>query len=121
MFFRHHRTEFEESGNQFTKTASNRSGSNRHRTPRRSNQRRLEMNRQEALRRWAFAMAAILFVALIPVRMHAANGYIQHNLVSDVPLLADFTDSNLVNPWGITFPALWVCNNRTGTFNVYGA
>src|SRR5262245_51476535 len=27
--------------------------------------------------------------------------YVPHNLVSDIPGLADVTDPNLVNPWGI--------------------
>lgn len=30
----------------------------------------------------------------------AQNVYIQHNLTSDVLGLADFTDPNLVDPWG---------------------
>ena len=50
-----------------------------------------------------------------------AAGYVQHNLVSDIPLLAHFTDANMVNPWGaFPLPAIWICNNKTGTFNVYG-
>ena len=48
-------------------------------------------------------------------------GYIQHNLVSDIPLLADFTDPNLVNPWGVAFSPIWMCNNISGTFAVYGS
>ncbi|MBI2817904.1 MAG: TIGR03118 family protein [Acidobacteria bacterium] len=62
----------------------------------------------------------ILFVVLAPIGLHAA-GYFQHNLASDIPLLADFTDPNLVNPWGIAAGPFWICNNRTGTYNVYGA
>ena len=30
-----------------------------------------------------------------------ANSFIQHNLVADQPGVADVTDPNLVNPWGI--------------------
>ena len=30
----------------------------------------------------------------------AADGYLVHNLVSDIPGLADQFDKNLVNPWG---------------------
>jgi uncharacterized protein (TIGR03118 family) len=52
----------------------------------------------------------------------SAQRYIQHNLVSDVPGLAAFTDPNLVNAWGIASSAsgpIWVANNGTGTSTVY--
>ncbi len=62
----------------------------------------------------------VLFLSLIGQRMNAA-GYVQHNLASDVPLLADFTDPNLVNPWGVAISPFWVCNNGTGTFVIQGA
>src|SRR5258706_6838411 len=58
----------------------------------------------------------------MPHVMHAASGYVQHNLVSDVPLLADVTDPNLVNPWGVTATAtspFWVCDERTGLSTLY--
>ena len=48
--------------------------------------------------------------------------YLQHNLVSDVPDLADSTDPNLVNPWGITTDAngsFWIADSRTGISTVY--
>jgi uncharacterized protein (TIGR03118 family) len=48
--------------------------------------------------------------------------YLQHNLVSDVPDLADSIDPNLVNPWGITADAnglFWIADNRTGLSTVY--
>jgi uncharacterized protein (TIGR03118 family) len=48
--------------------------------------------------------------------------YQQHNLVSDVPGLADRVDPNLVNPWGIasgpTTP-FWVADNHTSKSSVY--
>jgi uncharacterized protein (TIGR03118 family) len=50
------------------------------------------------------------------------HGYRQTNLVSDIPGLAQLTDPNLVNPWGLaagpTTP-LWVANNGTGTATLY--
>jgi len=53
----------------------------------------------------------------IPVSKYAV-----HNLVSDVPGLADQTDSNLTNPWGIglnpTGP-FWISNNHSGTSTLY--
>src|SRR5215471_20770914 len=51
-----------------------------------------------------------------------ANAYIQHNLVSDQPGVADFTDPNLVNAWDIATSAtspFWLSANGTGTAPVY--
>ncbi|MEP6814231.1 MAG: TIGR03118 family protein [Marmoricola sp.] len=48
---------------------------------------------------------------------HRGNAFTQRNLVSDIPGLAELTDSNVVNPWGIAFglganaTPLWVNNN----------
>src|SRR5207247_10472083 len=48
--------------------------------------------------------------------------YVQNNLVSDVAGMADVTDPNLVNPWGIasspTGP-FWVADNGAGVSTVY--
>src|SRR5512133_626385 len=57
-------------------------------------------------------------------RAQSDNGpfYQQHNLVSDIPGLADRTDANLVNAWGITHSATspwWVNANGTGLSLVY--
>ena len=78
------------------------------------------MIRFDALRRGIVAAMAVGCMALMGQQGHA-TGYVQRNLTSDVPLLADFTDPSMVNPWGVVFPAIWICNNRTGAFNVYGA
>ena len=49
---------------------------------------------------------AAVFLVLLSTALasHApgANRYTQHNLVSDIPGIADQTDPNLVNPWGIS-------------------
>jgi uncharacterized protein (TIGR03118 family) len=85
---------------------------------------RNDMMPQNFLRPWALLVMTILYLALAPQQMHAAGGYIQRNLVSDVPLLADFTDPNLVNPWGIAISAaspFWLCDNRTGLSTLYTA
>ena len=53
----------------------------------------------------------------------AANAYLQHNLVADQPGIADFTDSSLVNPWGLFTSAaspFWVSDEGTGLATVYG-
>src|SRR5579872_1861879 len=50
------------------------------------------------------------------------NAYLQHNLVADQPGVADFTDPNLVNPWGIYTSAaspFWVSDTGTGLSTVY--
>ncbi|HWC96998.1 MAG TPA: TIGR03118 family protein [Candidatus Sulfopaludibacter sp.] len=50
------------------------------------------------------------------------NAYLQHNLVADQPGIADFTDPNLVNPWGIYTSAtspFWVSEAGTGLSTVY--
>ena len=52
----------------------------------------------------------------------AANNYVQHNLVSDLPGMADHLDPCLINPWGIvatpTSP-FWVSLNGTGLSGIY--
>ncbi len=50
--------------------------------------------------------------------------YLQTNLVSDTPGLAQITDSSLVNPWGVSFSAtspFWVSNQATNTSTLYSA
>src|SRR5262245_19922488 len=51
-----------------------------------------------------------------------SGGYIQTNLVSDVPGLAQTTDQHLANPWGISFSAtgaFWIANNNSGVSTLY--
>jgi uncharacterized protein (TIGR03118 family) len=50
-----------------------------------------------------------------------ANGYLVHNLVSDLANTADHQDPNLVNPWGVGFgpTPYWVGNNGSGTATLY--
>jgi uncharacterized protein (TIGR03118 family) len=65
-------------------------------------------------------------VALAPAAGAAAaqpgNAYHQTNLVSDLPGMAQLTDADLVNPWGLAFsptsPA-WVADNGTGKATLY--
>ncbi len=46
----------------------------------------------------------------------------QTNLVSDIPGLANHTDPNLVNPWGITPTGeFWVSDNGTGVSTLYNS
>jgi uncharacterized protein (TIGR03118 family) len=48
--------------------------------------------------------------------------YFQQNLVSDLPGVADRTDPNLVNPWGLAYgptTPFWIAANHTGVSTVY--
>jgi uncharacterized protein (TIGR03118 family) len=67
-------------------------------------------------------MAAAMLSLVAASAQTGTNAYIQHNLVSDVPGLADVTDPNLVNPWGMSFSAtspFWVSNHGKGNTTVY--
>lgn len=51
-----------------------------------------------------------------------SDGYLQTNLVSDLPGLAQLQDTNLVNPWGISFSAtspFWISDNGSGLSTLY--
>ena len=57
------------------------------------------------------------------VRMRGPSQfYDQHNIVSDIPGLADHTDANVVNAWGLdsgpTTP-WWIADNGTGKTTLY--
>jgi uncharacterized protein (TIGR03118 family) len=68
--------------------------------------------------------AALLSLAVLLGGAHpaAAQFYLQHNLVSDLPGVADLQDDSLVNSWGLVSSAaspFWVSNNGTGTSTLY--
>jgi uncharacterized protein (TIGR03118 family) len=67
---------------------------------------------------------------LIALPIHArakskGSGYAQTNLISDIPGLAEVTDPNLLNPWGLAFfPGLspfWINENNAGFSALYFA
>jgi len=65
---------------------------------------------------------ALALVTVIPSISQAQGGYVQTNLVSDIPGLAKFTDPNLVNAWGMSFSNssfIWVSDNGTGVSTLY--
>jgi len=81
--------------------------------------------RKWALRLWTPALAVSLVVAT-PALLYSApnpgNSFAQHNLVSDLPGMAYFTDPDLVNPWGVSFAPtspFWVSDNGTGLSTLY--
>jgi uncharacterized protein (TIGR03118 family) len=52
----------------------------------------------------------------------SAAGYVQTNLVSDIPGVAPTTDPNLVNPWGLVASSTspwWLSDNGTGLSTLY--
>ncbi|MEO8369384.1 MAG: TIGR03118 family protein [Candidatus Solibacter sp.] len=65
---------------------------------------------------------SILTALAIPTTLLCQNRYLQHNLVSDLPGLADHLDPNLVNPWGIAASStspFWIADNHSGLATVY--
>src|SRR5215469_16464901 len=70
-----------------------------------------------------FLVAWIAVGALWAGALHAqAVGFVQVNLVSDIPGLATITDSQLVNPWGVshsTTSPFWTSNQGTSTATLY--
>src|ERR1035441_9754375 len=64
-----------------------------------------------------YATVLLLTAARLASAATPANGYLVHNLVADQPGIADFTDPNLVNPWGFATSAtspFWVTDGGTG-------
>jgi uncharacterized protein (TIGR03118 family) len=67
-------------------------------------------------------ISMIILSAILLSVVPAAAEYAVTNLVSDVSGLANFTDSQLINPWGITYSPtspFWVSNNGSGLVTLY--
>jgi uncharacterized protein (TIGR03118 family) len=65
-------------------------------------------------------------VAMAAQKAKTVSGFQQTNLVSDIAGLAQVTDPNLVNPWGISFSSaapkgspIWVSDQGTGKSTLY--
>jgi uncharacterized protein (TIGR03118 family) len=63
-------------------------------------------------------------LVLTPATVFAAgaNVFVRHDLVSDQAGLADVTDPNLINPWGVSFSGtgpFWVSNTGKGNSTLY--
>jgi uncharacterized protein (TIGR03118 family) len=68
--------------------------------------------------------ALVLAPWALPAATPPGNAYLQHNLVADQPGIADFTDPNLINPWGIytsSASPFWVSDAGTGLSTVYSS
>jgi uncharacterized protein (TIGR03118 family) len=76
-----------------------------------------------ALLRPIFCLASLALASHAqPSATQPGNAYLQHNLVANQPGIADFTDPNLVNPWGIytsSASPFWVSDAGTGLSTVY--
>ena len=79
-------------------------------------------------RRWiTFKLVVATASVLLSLQSRSAlaqNAYIQHNLVSDLAGYADHTDTNLLNPWGISFSAtspFWLSDNHSGLSTLYNS
>jgi uncharacterized protein (TIGR03118 family) len=76
-------------------------------------------------RLWVVLAAAVTAAALVGVSSAAErNVYVQHNIVSNVPGLADHVDPNLVNGWGLDAgpgSPWWVADNGTDKSTLYTA
>lgn len=71
----------------------------------------------------AAAVAAFLVLISAATQASAQTSYLRTNLVSDIAGVANFTDANAVNTWGIvnagdTGP-IWIADNGTGVSTVY--
>jgi uncharacterized protein (TIGR03118 family) len=63
-------------------------------------------------------LCALGILALTQAPALFAGSLVQTNLVSNIPGLAEITDSSLKNPWGVSFSSsspIWVSNQGTST------
>lgn len=70
----------------------------------------------------AVLLALVYTVAAAPWEGEESNVYKRVNLVSDIDGVARFTDSNLVNPWGLGFSStspFWIADNNAGVSTLY--
>src|SRR5438552_4820158 len=86
---------------------------------------RAEPRRAGPWTRVAIGISAAVALALpaLPAQAGIARGaYLQQNLVSDLPGLAQHQDENLKNPWGLSSSSaspIWVSDNNAGVTTLY--
>ena len=70
-------------------------------------------------RAWKLSLLSGIVVGSLTVQ--GQNTFLQHNLVSDLPNVADHQDKSLVNPWGNGFgqTPFWIGDNVTGLSTLY--
>jgi uncharacterized protein (TIGR03118 family) len=72
--------------------------------------------------RFSLVTTAIAVGTLYAGAWRAEADFIQTNLVSDIPGLAELTEPELVNPWGMSHTAtspIWISNQGTNTANLF--
>jgi len=72
----------------------------------------------------SLAILGLVFSLGIMTAAAQTNSYQQTNLVSDMTGVANNTDPNLVNPWGISFfpgSTFWIADNKSGFSSIYNA
>src|SRR5438046_10101253 len=73
--------------------------------------------------RVSFKALLILAAASLIATLAQADSYSWENLQSDIPGVAEHTDPNLVNPWGMapnsSGSTIWVSDNGTGVSTLY--
>jgi uncharacterized protein (TIGR03118 family) len=77
------------------------------------------------INRFAFLLLALGTIVGSPsIILAQQTGYKQTNLTANMSGVANQTDPQLINPWGIAFlpgNPFWVANNRSGTSTLYDA
>ena len=71
---------------------------------------------------WLGGLTVAALVVVVPLPAGAAGGYTQENLVSDQPGVAQLTDPNLVNAWGMSHgpnTPIWVSDNGADVSTLY--
>ncbi len=66
--------------------------------------------------------SALLALCLLSGSLNAENAYLIRNLVSDIPDLADHTDSHLVGAWGVSqspSSPFWISDAGAGVTTLY--
>jgi uncharacterized protein (TIGR03118 family) len=71
---------------------------------------------------WFSCVTVAVFVVAVPTSSGAAGGYVQENLVSDQPGVAQLRDTQLVNAWGMSRgpnTPVWVSDNGADVTTLY--
>ena len=80
------------------------------------------MKQLSRLQKKLFATAAVIAVLWLNAGQAEAGPYTQTNLVSDISGLAQLTEPELVNPWGVSHSGtspIWTSNQGTSTANLF--
>jgi uncharacterized protein (TIGR03118 family) len=70
-------------------------------------------------------LASIAFVVLVATGTTRAQNYVQTNLISNIPGMAEKTDPNLQGAWGLSYSVdppnteFWISNQASGTSTLY--